>query len=89
MKNTYMLITVVERTIATEQFTTFRKAWDTMVRELGEDIVKHTEMTQQEWEEVCEQNDYFGTEKFEYGKFSAWSNLDEEYKKDWLIVGLD
>ena len=88
-KNNYMLITVVERSICTEQFPTFEQARATMLKELGEDVMRHTDNTQNEWDEVCQQNLEYGTDEYEFGNSSAWSNLDDENKKDWLIVGLD
>ena len=75
----YMLITVIDREILTEQFATFEEAHEMMMDEL------------RQYGGVCE--DYLHDEEMEcegefgYSKWSAYNhNWEKDIDCDWLIV---
>ena len=78
--NKYMLISVFEREIFTEMFTTFEAARAQMIHELQEEVSKSYDdivLTEPDMEEY----DDFG-----YGNDWAWSNIDDNCNCDWKIV---
>ena len=83
----WMLISVKEREITTEQFKTYQETFDRMLEELGKEFVKAG--YSQQWDEIKAR----GGNKAEYcecgfGPLSAWSNLDDDCNCDWKIVSI-
>lgn len=87
----YMLITVCERDIYTEQFDSFDKARKQMMEELKEQFFDfgnnrdEDDEEYQEWLEISSNEAYLDLE-FGFDDDSAWSNLDDDYRYDWQIV---
>ena len=88
-KMNYMLITVINREISTEQFPTFEAARETMLKELGGDVLKNNIMDEAMWKTCAMKRNYANSDKFAFSQTTACSNLDKSALKDWLIVGLD
>ena len=82
----WMLISVCERDIVSEQFETYEDARSQMLKELGYEFEK--EYTE-DWEEIKENGIVYTYDDFGFDKFSAWSNIDDDCNCDWLIVGID
>lgn len=90
----YMLITVCEREISTEQFDNFEDARNQMMEELKEQFFgfghnyDEDDEEYQEWLEISSNERYEDTEfyQFAFDSDSAWSNIDDDYKHDWQIV---
>ena len=76
----YMLISVFEREILTEQFDTLEEAHARMMEELKEDFDKD------DWDEVANETLCDDYEDFGFGIDWAWSNLDDDCNCDWKIV---
>ena len=83
----WLLITVKEREIETEQFKTYQEAFDHMLEELGKEFVKAD--IEQQWEEI-KASGFKPVEYCECGftPLSAWSNLDNNCNYDWKIVSV-
>lgn len=80
MANKYMLISVCDREIFTEQFDTIEKAQETMHKEMIEQgkVPKDIFL-----EEECEESDYG------FDSYCAWANDGVNHADyDWLIVAL-
>ena len=82
----YMLISVWEREIVTEQFDTLEAAHTQMMNELKEEFDKYDYEYDMTWDEIVNEekcNDY---EDFGFGIDWAWSSIDDDCNCDWKIV---
>lgn len=99
----YMLISVCERDIATEQFDSFEDARNQMMNEVEREVwdilseLPEVEDVMDEdgdyddedvWNEIknLDRYEYSDDYGFAFGEKWAWSNVDDDYKYDWLIV---
>ena len=80
----YMLISVCERDIYTETFSTFEDAHNQMMKEFKEQFDKCFD--DETWNEITSENEFYESQNFEFGPMKAWSNIDFDYLCDWKIV---
>lgn len=80
----YMLISVCERDIYTETFSTFEDAHSRMMKELKYEFDKHFD--DWTWNEITSENEFYESQDFEFGPMEAWSNIDCDCLCDWKIV---
>ena len=80
----YMLISICEREIVTEQFDTLEEAQKQMISELKYEFDKYDDY-KITWDEIENENS-FECDCFGFGAGWAWSNLDDDYNCDWKIV---
>ena len=80
--NNFMLISVCEREIITEQFSTFESARTQMLKELNEELEKR------DIEALQIDNLVDDEEEYGLGRDWAWSNVDDDCLCDWKIVQL-
>lgn len=78
----YMLISVYEREIETEQFNTREEAQKQMISELKYEFAKYDDY-KKIWDEI-ENEDSFECDCFGFGVGYAWSNIG--CNCDWKIV---
>lgn len=83
----WMLITVQDREIATEQFKTYEEAFAQMLNELEKEFDKGD--YDQAWDEIKALGKKVATSDFEFSPYSAWSNVDENCYCDWKIVSIE
>lgn len=86
----YMLVTVVEREISTEQFDNFDEARTKMLSELKEEYVRH-DGSEEYFNNIDSSEKYYdydelGDSRFAIGRDWAWSNIDDDWCMDWRIV---
>ena len=81
----YLLISVYEREILTEFFTTFQDARNQMLCELKEEFCKGNGID--DWEAIAGLPEY-DCDDFSFSERTAWSNLDDDCNCDWLIVNI-
>ena len=86
-KKPWMLITVREREIMTEQFETYEDARETMLQELKYEFNRG--YNEEDWDAVIKNNSTCIFDDFGFDKWSAWSNIDDNWNHDWAIVGID
>ena len=87
-KKPWMLIAVREREIMTEQFETYEDARETMLRELKYEF--NRVYNEEDWEVVIRDYPFVNTfDDFGFDKWSAWSNIDDNWNYDWAIVSVD
>ena len=79
----YLLISVYERDIVTEPFTTLQAARNQMLSELKKEFCKDN--AEDDWDELAELQEY-DCDDFSFSEKAAWSNLDDDCNCDWLIV---
>ena len=79
----YLLISVCERDIVTEPFSTLQAAREQMLSELKEEFCKGN--SADDWEQYASLKSYIGDD-FCFAEKTAWSNLDDDCNCDWLIV---
>lgn len=84
-ENTFLLISVYERNICTEGFSSIEAARDTMLDELKTEYLKGN--SQEKWDEIINQEEY-ECDEFGFGRDTAWSNLDDDCNCDWRIITL-
>lgn len=85
----YMLISVFEREIITEQFNTLEEAHEQMMSELKEEFDKYDFSDYGiTWDEI-EKKDSFERDCFGFGVGWAWSNIDDDCSCDWKIVEIN
>lgn len=86
----YMLVTVEEREISTEQFDSFDKAREKMVLELKEEYFRYYGLEKDfnniDLSESYYERDELGDDIFAIGRDWAWSNIDDDWCMDWRIV---
>ena len=82
----YMLISVFEREIATEQFDTLELAHTQMMNELKEEFDKYDYEYDMAWDEIINEDKCDDYEDFSFGIDWAWSNIDDDCNCDWKIV---
>lgn len=82
----YMLISVFEREIETEQFDTFEEARSRMMSELKEEFDKYDYDYDMTWDEIASETECDDCEDFGFGVGWAWSNIDDDCNCDWKIV---
>ena len=90
----YLLISVRERNIRTQQFDSFEEARAQMMDELGSEFARERVEcgggNLEEWERIAECDAYDDEDcEFAFGKTEAWSNMDSDHNFDWKIVQLD
>lgn len=86
----YMLVTVEEREISTEQFDSFDKAREKMVSELKEEYLRYYGL-EKNFNNIDLSETYYeyteqGDNMFAIGRDWAWSNIDDDWCIDWSIV---
>lgn len=81
----FLLISVYERDITTEPFTTLQAAHDQMLSELKNEFCKDN--SEDDWEPFARLSSY-SCDDFSFTEKTAWSNLDDDCDCDWLIVKL-
>lgn len=86
----YMLVTVEEREISTEQFNSFDKAREKMITELKEEYARYygseKDFNNIDLSESYYEVDEIGDSIFAIGRDWAWSNIDDDWCMDWRIV---
>lgn len=86
----YMLVTVEEREISTEQFDNFDKAREKMITELKEEYARcyglEKDFGNIDLSEIYYERDEQGDDIFAIGRDWAWSNIDDDWCMDWKIV---
>ena len=89
----YMLISVCERNIITEQFDSFEDARKQMMKELENDFVEagYDEFYDEDgneltWNDIKDLREFDGGWDFCFYEGDAWSNVWEDSKMDWKIV---
>lgn len=89
----YLLISVCDREICTEQFADLETARAQMLKELGEEFAgsDHDPGDGGEtWERIATNTEFWEYEgdehNFAFGETWAWSNMNRKYDFDWKIV---
>lgn len=82
----YMLISVYERNILTEQFDTLEAAHTQMMNELKKDLDEYDYEYDVTWDEIVNKEKCSDYEDFGFGIDWAWSNIDDNCNCDWKIV---
>ena len=86
---TYMLITVIEREVATENFATLEDARKTMIKEVLDYIKDENDETiLDEYNQYCdEEGCYYDGEEIGIYIAAAWANSESAFENaDWRIV---
>lgn len=82
----WILISVKDREITTEQFKTFAEAHEQMLNELEKEFDKGD--YDQSWEEIKSLGEKVETSDFGFTRITAWSNVDDDCNCDWKIVSI-
>jgi hypothetical protein len=85
-----MLISVCERDIETEQFDNFEDARNQMMKEFekqfGDFEFENEDGDWLTWDNIKHRIEFDGGYDFYFGKYNAWSNIDDDCECDWKIV---
>lgn len=89
----YMLITVCEREIMTDIFNTFDDARKAMMDEVWKEILESNFDIDEAAQFMNDDSHTWSSDSgyydvLEFGKYYAWSNVNDDYPMDWRIVGI-